>query len=165
MGKGGVFLANAQPVTRRLQNLHFPRFCETPEPRRAFHCALFSPLAYGNSPPYKDEAALFQFVRDRVDCCVVTHIGGMPQLTRPCVTAQMFPFTPIDLRPGILTGEERIITNRSGSFGWATVFKARLYVYDKAGILAEAAPPVKEYREKAKVTVPERGMGILVRVP
>jgi hypothetical protein len=160
----GVFLANAQPVTRRLQNLHFPRFCESPDPRRGLHCALFSPLVYGNPPLPADEAGLFQFIRDRVLYCAVTHLGGMPKLTRPCVTAQMFPFTPVDIRPGLLTGEERIISTRSGAFGWPGEFRARLYLYDQAGVLTQADPPVRLYRSKCKLTVPAKGMAILVRV-
>ncbi|PIY48034.1 MAG: hypothetical protein COZ05_04310 [Armatimonadetes bacterium CG_4_10_14_3_um_filter_59_10] len=162
--KCGVFLANAQPVTRRMQNLHFPRFVETASVERGFHSALFSPLAYGNNPPSTDEAALFQVVRERVECCVLTHIGGMPRLTRPCVTARMFPFTPVDIRPGIMTGNERIVTTRSGSYGWATPFKARLFVYDKSGALSEAEPPPQTCTKKMNITVPAEGMAIVEKV-
>jgi len=148
-----------------MQSLAFPRFCETVDPRRGLHCALFSPLAFGNPPLPKDEAGLFQFVRNRVLYCTVTHLGGMPQLTRPCVTAQMFPFTPVDIRPGVLTGEERIITTRSGTCGWPGTFKAKLYVYDQAGVLAQTDPPTQSYSAKPEITVPEKGMAILVQVP
>jgi hypothetical protein len=161
--KGGVFLANAQPVTRRMQRLRFPRFVETPVTWSGFHAALFSPLAYGNNPPTADDAALFQFVRARVECAVLTHIGGMPKLTRPCATARMFPFTPVDIRPGVLWGKERIITTKSGAFGWDEPFKARLFVYDKDGVLAEAAPAVGSFTQKPHVAVPEQGMAILER--
>lgn len=162
--KCGVFLANAQPVTRRMQNLHFPRFVETASVERGFHAALFSPLCYGNPPLPPDEAGLFQYVRARLFSCVLTHIGGMPKLTRPCVTARMFPFTPIDIRPGIMTGQERIITTKSGSYGWAALFKAKLFIYDKAGLLAEGEPAVKTYTRKAEIAVPEEGLAILERV-
>jgi hypothetical protein len=163
MDKGGLFLANSQPVTRRMQNLHFPRFVETPEPARGFHSALFSPLAYGNDCGKLNEAELFQFLRDRVNCCCVTHLGGFPVLTRPCATAEMFPFTPLDIRPGVLTGVERIITARSGQYGWKPPFKARLFVYDKAGVLSEANPPVRSYMSKVRVKMPELGMAIIER--
>jgi hypothetical protein len=162
--KGGLFLANAQPVTRRMQRLHVPRFVETPSPAPAFRSALFSPLVYGNPPLPPDEAGLFQFVRDRLLCAALTHLGGMPKLTRPCVTARMFPFTPVDIRPGLLTGVERIITTQSGRYGWAAPFRGRVFVYDAAGVLAEPEPAVKTFADKAEITVPDRGIVILERV-
>ena len=161
--KRGAFLANAQPVTRRTQRMHFPRFVETPSTSPAFHAALYSPLAYGNPPLPKEDAGLFQFVRDRVECAVLTHLGGMPNVKRPCVTARMFPFTPVDVRPGVLTGRERVVASRSGTFGWAGSYRARLFLYDREGVLAEAEPPAKEYRGKVKVDVPEKGMAVLER--
>lgn len=163
MKKGAVFLANSEPVTRRMQGMNFPRFMETPSLSAGFHAALYSPLAYGNPPLPADEAGLFQYVRDRLMCCVLTHLGGMPKLTRPCVTARMFPFTPLDIRPGVLTGKERIVTAKSGTCGWAAPFKARLFEYDKAGILTEADPPVKTYPRKLQIIVSENGIVILER--
>lgn len=157
----GIFLANSQPVTRRLQNLHFTRFVETPVPEAARRGTLFSPLAYGNPPFPKDEAGLFQYLRDRVNNCAITHIGGMPPVTRPVASARMFPFTPVDIRPGILRGQERIITTVSGQYGWPGKYQARRFVYDAAGVLEEAQPAAKTYTGPFAVKVPEQGMVIV----
>ena len=44
-----------------------------------------------------------------------------------------FPFTPLELRPGYIIGEERIITSVSGRFGWNDSSDAEVFVFDGAG--------------------------------
>ena len=56
-------------------------------------------------------------------------------LTHPNPVAHMFPFTPIELHEGYLIGQERILTCKSGLFGWGDKSKHRVYVYDDLGKL------------------------------
>jgi len=53
--------------------------------------------------------------------------------TRPTLTSHMFPFTPIELHGGYLIGEERILTNRSGLFGWNDASEHEIHVFDDEG--------------------------------
>jgi hypothetical protein len=45
----------------------------------------------------------------------------------------MFPITPIELREGVVIGKERILTNRSGIFGWNDQSKHEIHVFDDTG--------------------------------
>ena len=45
----------------------------------------------------------------------------------------MFPMTPIEFRSGYIFGKERIVTNRSGRFGWDDNSKHEVHVYDEDG--------------------------------
>ncbi len=80
--------------------------------------------------------------------------------------APMFPITPIELRPGVIIGKERILTNRSGQFGWGDGCQADVYVFDGQGKHVEK-PDVKEVRKSDKILtelrMPGDHMAILVR--
>jgi hypothetical protein len=45
----------------------------------------------------------------------------------------MYPFTPVELHEGYVIGKERIITNRSGVFGWNDNSPHEVHVYDNTG--------------------------------
>ena len=79
---------------------------------------------------------------------------------------KMYPITPIELRPGFVIGKERIITNRSGQFGWGDDSRADVYVFDGNGKPVEK-PDVKEICKDNKVLtelrIPEDHLAILVR--
>ncbi len=78
----------------------------------------------------------------------------------------MFPITPVELHSGYVIGEERILTNRSGQFGWGDDSSADVYVFDGQGKRVEK-PDVKEIRQDKKVLtelrMPSDCMAILVR--
>ena len=45
----------------------------------------------------------------------------------------MFPFTPVELGEGFIIGKERIVTNRSGRYGWDDNSRHEVHVYDEEG--------------------------------
>ena len=53
--------------------------------------------------------------------------------THPHLTHYMFPITPVELHEGYILGRERIITNRSGLFGWGDAAGHEVHVFDDQG--------------------------------
>jgi hypothetical protein len=49
------------------------------------------------------------------------------------LTKFMYPITPVELHEGYIIGTERILTNRSGLFGWGDASKHEVHVYDDTG--------------------------------
>lgn len=48
-------------------------------------------------------------------------------------TDHLYPLTPLELHPGYIIARERIVTNRSGMFGWEDASKHEIHVYDHEG--------------------------------
>ncbi len=78
----------------------------------------------------------------------------------------MFPITPVELHAGMILGRERIITNRSGRYGWPDGSAANAYVFDGDGRLV-ANPPVREIRSWGRrlteVRMPSDHFAVLVK--
>ncbi|MBO7146467.1 MAG: hypothetical protein J6W81_01810 [Lentisphaeria bacterium] len=49
------------------------------------------------------------------------------------VSDHIYPSTPLEIHEGYMIAEERIVTSRSGFFGWEDNSKHKIYVYDYTG--------------------------------
>ena len=80
---------------------------------------------------------------------------------------KLYPLTIRDLGPGTVTGEERLITTKSGSFDWpGRAASVRLYVYDEKGDLTGKDTVLKaEVGKPLPLTVPKDGMVIAEIIP
>ncbi|MBM4086020.1 MAG: hypothetical protein FJ272_14645 [Planctomycetes bacterium] len=74
--------------------------------------------------------------------------------------------TPVELHEGVVLGQERIHTARSGRFGWPDGSPADVYVVDGQGARV-AVPMVKEVKEAGRrlyeIRLPGDHFAILVR--
>jgi len=72
--------------------------------------------------------------RARLRLCLLlyddVHVG-LP--THPHLTSFMFPITPVELHEGFIMGEERIVTNRSGLFGFGDRSRHEVHVFNDQG--------------------------------
>ena len=78
----------------------------------------------------------------------------------------MFPFTPIELHAGYVIGKERILTNRSGLFGWGDDALFDIYVFDRVGKQTEGGEGqriVRNGRAYAELRIPEGFSAAVVR--
>jgi hypothetical protein len=79
-----------------------------------------------------------------------------------------FPLTPIELKAGVVIGVERILTNRSGRFGWGDDSAADVYLFD-ALARRVAEPDAKTLRRWGKtmteLRLPPDHLAVLVRRP
>ena len=49
------------------------------------------------------------------------------------LTRYMYPITPMELHEGYIIGRERIITKKSGLFGWGDSAEHEVHVFDSSG--------------------------------
>lgn len=145
---------NGAPSTATRQNRASTQsFVETQwNIANTYRTHLSTPLAYGLGNP---DMASLRRILDFGALYVRTNLNYDSD-----VVARFFPITPMELHEGWIKGEERIITNRSGKFGWDEAFAATLYLYDADAKLAKTLHFEKNM-QPIEITVPEDGMGIL----
>lgn len=87
-----------------------------------------------------------------------------PALTLPSLLTRMYPITVRHLRPGTISGDERVITLHSGAYGFPrnATNNATLYCFNEDGVeLAAVAGTSND--EGFEVTVPPNGACVLER--
>lgn len=158
-----IAIGNFAPVTAHQNRQTWPRFVETDN---LTHCAsahLYSPLAFS----YRFENYTIEDVRQRLEQGLVWCVTGPED--RIGIIRHFFPLTPLRIHAGWIEAEERIITTRSGSYGWdASTPNAILRLYDSKGHPTISDPDGKEIEwNRAErsffVEVPPGGIAILER--
>jgi hypothetical protein len=157
---GAGLLGNHQPQTYSFTRESWPRFTETDNLRNSFQAQLYSPLAYS----YRFENYTVQDLRDRLDVGLIYCVTGPGD--KLGIVSKFFPITPVELHSGYVRGEERIITDRSGRFGWSDPkHEARLWRFRQDGTPVEVDPPWQILNGLVRVDVPAKGIAILERNP
>jgi len=132
--KRGPLIANGQPQTESMMRVHFLRFVETGDINHLIHAQLYTPVGLGDHLTEKTEKDIARQIRAHLRFgCLYYYYGSHIQTTYPQLTSWMYPFTPIELRPGVLIGKERILTARSGTFGWGDRSKHEVHAFDDTG--------------------------------
>jgi hypothetical protein len=164
-------IGNGAPHTRSMAQLHFPRFVETGSISNCARSQLFTPIALGDHLTERSEVDAYRVMLRALDYgCVYywyddVHVG-IP--THPHLTRFMFPLTPLELHEGYLIGEERILTNRSGLFGWGDRSKHEVHVFDEEGREVPDFPAptvVKEGQTFTELRLAEGWSAAVVRRP
>jgi len=131
----GPLIANGQPHTRSMAQLHFPRFVETGSPSHCVGAQLFSPIALGDHLTERSEPDAYRRMLLALDYGCLYHwyndLTVIP--THPTLTEHMYPITPLELHEGWIVGRERILTKRSGLFGWGDRSRHEVHAYDEDG--------------------------------
>jgi hypothetical protein len=133
--QGHDLVANGQPHTRTMAALHFPRFVETGSISNCAHTLLYSPIALGDHLTERSEIDAYRVMLRALDFgCVYYWYNDVTVIpTHPHLTSYMFPITPVELGEGYLIGRERIVTNRSGRYGWGDASAHEVHVFDDQG--------------------------------
>jgi hypothetical protein len=157
--KGKTVLANGPHYTRTMLSWPLQSFVESePEDTVVVGAHLGQPLCIAQ--PYNPDAQ----ARYRAACRLLDRAGI--QFVTFAADISLFPITPIELRAGVIIGAERILTNRSGRFGWGDASSADVYVYDRQAKRVET-PDAKEVRAAGEVMtelrLPADHLAILVR--
>jgi hypothetical protein len=130
----GPFIANGQPHTRTMAALKFQRFVETASISNCLRAILYSPIALGDHISERTEVDAYRWMLKALDYgCVYNWYGERVATGYPTLAAYMFPITPLELHEGSIIGEERIVTNRSGLFGWGDASGHDVHVFDSSG--------------------------------
>jgi len=143
----GPFIANGQPRTRTIARLKFPRFCETGSIANCTRAQFYSPIALGDHLTERSEEDAYRNMVRALDYGCVSHWYSDMQVIPKyeTITKFMYPITPVELHEGYIIGKERILTNRSGLFGWGDRSKHEVHVFDDTGreVLNFKAPTVE----------------------
>jgi hypothetical protein len=131
----GPLVANGQPHTRTMLQLHFPRFVETGSISHCRHAQAYSPIALGDHLTERSERDAYQVMLRALDFgCLYYWYNDLTVVpTHPHLTSYMFPATPVELGEGYLIARERIVTNRSGLYGWGDAARHQVHVFDDQG--------------------------------
>ncbi|MFW5867178.1 MAG: hypothetical protein ACOCX2_05140 [Armatimonadota bacterium] len=159
--RGGMVMGNGPTSIRRLLELEVPRMVEQQHNDVWWYEGLLdTPLGYLSGYQSFDR---FVRVVEQASLPVATHWLGYEHQVQP----HLFPFTPIELHPGYLLGEERIVVTRSGSYGWhGERALARVRHFDAEGMLTDRDFPTTVGGEaKTEVNLTEGEMVVLERVP
>jgi len=130
-----LLVANGQPYTQAMIKLHFPRFVETGSISNCALAALYSPIALGDHLTERSEVDAYHVMLRALDFgCVYYWYHDLHVIpTHVALTHYMFPITPVELHEGYIIGQERIVTNRSGLFGWGDSSRHEVHVFDDQG--------------------------------
>lgn len=161
--KRGMLIGNGAPVTRTFTKLHFPRFQETGSISNLTAGQLYTPIGLGDHLTEKTVVDCYRDMLAGLDYGAV-YYWYFDQIvaTEPTFTSVMFPITPIELGHGFIIANERILTNRSGMFGWGDASEFDVAVFDRRGRRTDniAIPRrMKNGKAYAEVRIPE-GYGV-----
>lgn len=166
---GKLLIGNGQPMTETMTRLHFPRFVEAWHPSNLRKAHLYCPLGLSSPDRVDSEAAIVPSIRSHLENGGLWYYycnWGSMNLTRPSAAERMFPFTPIELHEGYLIGEERIITARSGIFGWNDRSTHHVYVYGADGLPIEdfeAPLRIIDGKHFSELRLPPGAMAVIER--
>ncbi len=134
--QGKMLVGNGPACTRTMLGWQSLLFTELNSYSFLIDMHLSTPVALGNHDHDNDERVRARMVRKALDQAGIIYAyswGDQPQGVH--YMPLMFPLTPVELRPGMILGRERIITNRSGRYGWPDGSPAEAFVFDGAGQL------------------------------
>ncbi len=152
--EGKVLFGNGEPSTRTLTNLHTPRFVETSSYSNLINSHFGSPLGLDNHNVVSSDGDLAHMTHRFLDygALMVPYLWNGKPAEQPFFLSLMYPITPEELHAGMVLGKERIVTNRSGCYGWQDNSTADVYVFDGEGKRVKA-PQVKTVRDGRKVLI------------
>ncbi len=166
----GPLIANGQPHTRTIARLKIPRFVETGSISNCARAQLHSPIALGDHLTERSQEDAYRNMLAALNYGCVSHWYSDVQVipAYETITKFMFPITPIELREGYIVGEERILTNRSGYFGWGDDSEHEVHVFDDVGREVPKFPAPSVVRDGATFTelrIAEGFSAAIVRKP
>ena len=131
----GPLIGNGAPFTRAMAALEFPCFVETGSITNCSRNHLYSPIALGDHLTERSEQDAYDTMLAALDYGCVYHWYNdlLVVPTHHTLTRYMYPITPMELHEGYVIGRERIITKRSGLFGWGDDAAHEVHVFNDAG--------------------------------
>ncbi|MCE5240342.1 hypothetical protein LLH23_17900 [bacterium] len=130
----GPLMANGAPHTRTMADLHYQTFVETASISNCLRAVLYSPVALGDHISERKEIDAYRWMTSALDFgCLYSWYAASVWADTPTLTQHMFPTTPVELHEGFIIGQERIVTNRSGLFGWGDQSAHEVHVFNDEG--------------------------------
>ncbi|MFH1269323.1 MAG: hypothetical protein ABIK89_26645, partial [Planctomycetota bacterium] len=166
--RGAPLLTNGAPWTRTLAQLKFPAFAETGSISHCRKMLLYSPIALGDHLTERRPVDAYRIMLRALDHgCLYAWYSTQIFPEHKTLTEHMFPITPIEIHGGYVIGRERIVTNRSGLFGWGDSSTFESHVFDRQGRRTDEHPVHRVERDAkayAEVRLPDGYSAAIVRV-
>lgn len=134
---------NFMPVTTTMSKRKVYRFVEGHDSLSAIRSHFYTPISWGNPHTEVSEEDITDSMKNKLAN------GGMYMYYSTKFTSdnnfmqKLYPFTPLELHPGYIIGQEKILTMRSGNFGWGDQSAVKGEIYDKTGHLTSKTVSVK----------------------
>ncbi len=118
--RGGVVIANSWPGTRTFHKEEVIYCLESGSGDESCSRLYLAPtvIALGDPGRIHCERDVYHDIRAKLAWGGLYFFYGEGELTRPTVTSRMYPITVEEIHRGTIIGRERIITTRSGIYGW-----------------------------------------------
>ncbi len=131
----GPLIGNGVPFTKSMAELQFPCFVETGSITNCTRAHLYSPIALGDHLTEFSEVDAYHVMLAALDFgCLYHWYNDMTVTpTHHHLTRYMYPITPLEIHRGYVIGRERIITKRSGLFGWGDASRHEVHLFDERG--------------------------------
>jgi hypothetical protein len=134
MDEGRPLVANSNPVLHSEYQYQFPRFVETADIGAVTKAHLYTPIALGDHITERNEVDSYRWMLRSLNFGGLYYwYSGRIIPTHETLTSYMFPITIMELHEGYIIGQERIVTNRSGRFGWGDSSQFDVAVFDRVG--------------------------------
>jgi len=159
-------IGNGNPRTTTMMKYHFPRFIETGSISNLVKGHLYTPIALGDHLTERNTQHCVNNMRRCLNYGAVYYFyHDQVSVDYPSITESMFPCTPIELGEGYIIAEERILTNRSGNFGWGDDSQADVYAYGPDGgeVAFEYQVVEKDGANYYELRLPRDYMAVLIR--
>lgn len=173
--RGALVVGNGPPGTLAEFDREVIRFCENMIPHHGSYSilrtALYTPVAYAGYSVYHDpevsEADFLADIRRKIEdgnlYLFSSHLFYR-HFTHENLATYEYPVTLTELDHGVIIGEERIITLRSGTFGWpGEAWVGEVIYFD-----AQQRPISRERmrcdaRGLIELTLPDGGAAVILR--
>jgi hypothetical protein len=165
--RGKMIIGNSPHSSRTLLQLKVPRIRELSSFSFLVDSHLSTPWALANFyTAHTNKKRAQTLWRSLERGAVISAYDWADGVHAPDFYPLLFPITPVKLAPGMMLGRERIVTNRSGVYGWPDDSAADTYVFDAAGLFVPS-PQVREIMDSGhrryEVRMPGDHFAILVR--
>ncbi|MEN6302916.1 MAG: hypothetical protein ABFD96_09345 [Armatimonadia bacterium] len=148
LDRGKDIVGNSPPETMTEQKLRFARFTETEipgHPGLPQKTWLYTPICYAGWTTYKEpkvsEADFLADIKSKLwqaNLYLYSAPGFYHLFTHENLATYEYPITVTELDEGVVAGKERIITLRSGRFGWpGEKWRGELLMFDPEQKVAE----------------------------
>ena len=162
----GLLVGNGSPFTRKMRELKTIRFVETASISNLTRALLYTPISLGDHLTVRNYIDAHRDMIKALDYgCLYyfySHISG----EYPTLTSKMYPATPIELGKGYIITKERILTNKSGIFGWGDKSEFTVHIFDRTAREDKKykVPVVeKDNKRYAEIRIPEGYSAAIVR--
>jgi hypothetical protein len=134
--------AHTRTMMEVFKKYKFLAFRETGAISNLYVTHLSTPIGLADHITERNEKDCYHNVVKQLDygCVYFYYHEQVAPFTHETITKHMFPITPIELHEGYIIGKERILTNRSGIYGFGDVSEAELHFYNADGYEVERKP-------------------------